>query len=117
MSSGFFVRAFISANLAAVGEEAVHDPGALIEFRPDLVYVHTSCQNVQRFAPLQCSEGEVQTYVDAEVDRYKKIWESLEQNVSCQIIQNNFELPPFAVLGNMDAVAHGGHSNFVSGGG
>ncbi len=112
LSSGFRPT-FYQSEYGRFYEEAVHDPGSLIEFRPDLVYVHTSCQNVREFAPLQCSEEEVQGYVDAEVDRYKKIWTSLEQNVSCQIIQNNFELPAFAVLGNMDAVAHGGHTNFV----
>ncbi len=112
LSSGFH-PVFYQCEYGRFYEEAVHDPGALIEFHPDIVYVHTSCQNVRGFAPLQCSEEEVQGYVDAEVDRYKKIWASLEQNVSCQIIQNNFELPPFAVLGNMDAVARGGHSNFL----
>jgi FkbH-like protein len=68
---------------------------------------------VQGFPPLQCSEEELQGYVDAEVGRYERIWASLENNFACQIIQNNFELPPFAILGNMDAVAYGGHSNFV----
>ncbi|CAN5579011.1 HAD-IIIC family phosphatase [soil metagenome] len=93
-------------------EEAVHDPQALIDFRPDLVYLHTSCQNIQGFAPLQSSEEELQGYVEAELDRYRRIWSGLEV-LGCQIIQNNFELPPFAILGNMDAVAYGGHSSFV----
>ena len=112
LSSGFR-PGFYQCEYGRFYEEAVHDPGALIEFRPDIVYVHTSCQNVQGFAPLQCSEEELQGHVDAEVCRYKRIWASLEQNLSCQIIQNNFELPSLAILGNMDAVAYGGHSNFV----
>ncbi len=85
----------------------------LIDFRPDIVYIHTSCRNIQGFAPLQCSEAELQGSIDAELGRFKQIWNSLEQNLSCQIIQNNFELPPFTTLGNMDAVANGGHSNFI----
>jgi FkbH-like protein len=112
LSSGFRPN-FYQCEYGRYYEEAVLDPGALIEFRPDLVYIHTSYRNVQEFAPLQCSEKELQGYVDAEAGRYKRIWASLEQNLSCQIIQNNFELPPFAILGNMDAVAYGGHSNFL----
>ena len=112
LSTGFR-PSFYQCEYGRYYEDAVLDPDALIEFRPDLVYIHTSYRNVQEFAPLQCSEEEMQGYVDAEVDRYKRIWASLEQNLSCQIIQNNFELPPFAILGNMDAVAYGGHSNFV----
>jgi predicted enzyme involved in methoxymalonyl-ACP biosynthesis len=112
LSSGFRPT-FYQCEYGRFYEESVHDPQALIDFRPDIVYLHTSCRNIQGFAPLQCSEAELQGYVDAEAGRFKQIWASLEQNLSCQIIQNNFELPPFALLGNMDAVAHGGHSNFV----
>jgi FkbH-like protein len=112
LSSGFR-PSFYQCEYGRYYEEAVLDPSALVEFHPDLVYIHTSCQNVLGFAPLQCPEEELQGYVDAEVGRYKRIWASLEQNLSCQIIQNNFELPPFAILGNMDSVAYGGHSNFI----
>ena len=112
LSSGFRPN-FYQCEYGRYYEEAVLDPDALIEFRPDVVYIHTSSLNVQEFAPLQCSEEELQGYVDVEVERYKRIWTSLEQNLSCQIIQNNFELPAFAILGNMDAIAYGGHSNFV----
>ena len=112
LSSGFR-PSFYQCEYGRYYEEAVLDPGALVEFRPDLVYIHTSCQNVQGFAPLQCSGEELRGYVNAEVGRYQRIWASLEQSLSCQIIQNNFELPPFAILGNMDGVAYGGHSNFI----
>jgi FkbH-like protein len=112
LSSGFRPT-FHQSEYGRYYEDAVHDPQALIDFRPDIVYVHTSCMNVQRFAPLQCSEAELQSYVDAEVGRYRQIWSSLEQKLSCQIIQNNFEMPPYAILGNMDAVATGGHSRFL----
>jgi FkbH-like protein len=111
--SGGFRPTFYQCEYGRFYEDAVHDPQALIDFRPDLVYIHTSCRNIQAFPPLQCTDDDLQTYVDAEVDRYRQIWASLEQNLACQMIQNNFELPPFAILGNMDAVANGGHSTFV----
>ncbi len=112
LSSGFR-PSFYQCEYGRFYEEAVHDPQALIDFRPDLVYVHTSCRNIQGYPPLQCSDQELQSYVDAEAERYKRIWNALEQNVGCQMIQNNFELPPQAILGNLDTVANGGRSNFV----
>ncbi len=112
LSSGFRPT-FYQGEYGRYYVEAVHDPQALIDFRPDLVYLHTSCQNVQGFAPLQCTAEQLQGYVEAEVGRYQQIWNALGTNVGCQIIQNNFELPPFAMLGNMDAVANGGHSSFI----
>jgi FkbH-like protein len=89
-------------------EDAVQDPADLIAFKPDIVYLHTSCLNVQSVPPVNCSEEEFEGYVEAEARRYRQIWKSIEQNVSAQIIQNNFETPPYAILGNFDAVSSGG---------
>jgi len=89
-------------------EDAAQDPTDLIAFKPDIVYLHTSCLNVQSVPPVNCPEDEFQGYVEAEAKRYRQIWKSLEQNVSAQIIQNNFETPPYAILGNFDAVSSGG---------
>jgi FkbH-like protein len=89
-------------------EDAVQDPADLIAFKPDIVYLHTSCLNVQSVPPVHCSEDEFEGYVEAEAKRYRQIWKSIEQNVPAQIIQNNFETPPYAMLGNFDAVSSGG---------
>ena len=93
-------------------EDAVLDPADLIAFAPDIVYVHTSVLNVQQTPPVNASPEDLQTYIDAEVSRYKAIWQSIEQNLPAQIIQNNFELPAAAILGNMDAVHSGGATRF-----
>jgi FkbH-like protein len=94
-------------------EDAVLDPRSLIDFKPDIVYIHTSYRNIQAAPPLNCTEEELQTLVEAELVRYRQIWNALETKVGCQIIQNNFEMPPYAVLGNMDATSPGGLSRFL----
>jgi FkbH-like protein len=93
-------------------EDAVLDPAELIAFAPDVVYIHTSCLNVLEMPPKSCSSSDLQTCVDAELARYKQIWQSIEQNLPAQIVQNNFETPPLAVLGNMDPVSAGGATRF-----
>jgi len=40
-------------------EDAVVDPQALIDFKPDLVYIHTSCLNTQNVPPLDCAEADL----------------------------------------------------------
>src|ERR1700737_2297682 len=106
LSSGF-LPAFHQSEFGRYYEDAVLDPQTLIDFRPDIVYLHTSCINVQIFPPLQCDHNDVQSFVDAELSRYQQIWQALQKNLSCQIIQNNFELPPVAIFGNMDMVFGG----------
>lgn len=94
--------------------DAVHDAEALIQFVPHLVYVHTSVRNIQRFAPIGCSEIEFEEHVKAEISFFQEIWTSLEEKIGCLVIQNNFEFPPYAIMGNLDATLAGGHTRFVS---
>lgn len=108
-----FRPTFLQSEYGRFYEEAVHDPTALINFKPDLVYVHTSCLNVQQAPPTNCSETDLAKYVEAELARYREMWDALDENVGCQVIQNNFEAPPYAHLGNLDAAASGGSSRFL----
>jgi FkbH-like protein len=94
-------------------EGAVLEPEQIAAFRPDLVYVHTSFVNLRNIPPVSCTRSDLSKFVDAELDRFRAIWESLSKTVGCQIIQNNFELPPHAILGNFDAVSSGGTTRYV----
>jgi FkbH-like protein len=95
-------------------EDAVLEPEIIAAFNPDIVYLHTCSLNIQTRPPVSCTEEELPAYVDAEINRFRAIWSSLDENVGCQIIQNNFELPPYATLGNLDAVSAGGMARFVA---
>lgn len=94
--------------------EAVHDTAALEDFHPDLVYLHTSVANIESFAPVNASEDAFEAAVDTEFARFQRIWSSLAEHLgTATIIQNNFELPPHAIFGNLDATLPGGHTRFV----
>ncbi len=108
-----FQPVFYQSEYGRFYDEAVQDPQALIDFKPQVVYVHTSCWNVRTWPPLGCTEAELAGFVEAELARYREIWDSIEKKLGCQVIQNNFETPPHALLGNMDAVAAGGQSRFL----
>ena len=113
LSNGF-KPTFHKGEFGRFYEEAVHEPQTLADFKPDLVYIHTSCINVRNFPPLSCTEADLPGYVEAELNRFREMWDSLEQHLGCQIIQNNFEMPPNAILGNMDAVSAGGASRYLT---
>jgi FkbH-like protein len=112
LESGFSAT-FHQSEFGRFYVDAVHDTQALIEFRPDIVYVHTSVFDIQDFAPLQSSQAEFQACVSREVSRYREIWTSIESKIGCLVIQNNFEFPPVAILGNLDATSVGGRTRFV----
>jgi FkbH-like protein len=95
-------------------EDAVLEPREIASFKPDIVYVHTCSLNIRNFPPVSCTEESLPGFIDAELSRYRAIWQSLSENVGCQIIQNSFELPSSATLGNLDAVSPGGQSRFIA---
>jgi FkbH-like protein len=94
-------------------EDAVLEPESIAAFHPDLVYLHTCTANIQGWPPTGCSEASFAGYVDTEMNRFRAIWSSLANLVGCQIIQNNFELPAHAILGNLDAVSPGGATRYT----
>jgi FkbH-like protein len=113
LESGFR-PVFCQSEYGRYYEDAVLEPEAIAEFKPDLVYIHTCSINIREFPPVSCSETDFSGFVQAEVNRYRAIWTSLNDTVGCQIIQNNFELPAIAILGNLDAVSPGGAIRFIN---
>ncbi|HEV2578972.1 MAG TPA: HAD-IIIC family phosphatase [Acidobacteriaceae bacterium] len=111
LASGFKPE-FHQSEYGRFYEDTVVDPADLISFAPDIVYLHTSYLNVRTVPPANSTAADRQACVDAELWRYQQIWQSIEQNVSAQIIQNNFELPPYATFGNMDSSSNGGATRF-----
>ncbi len=111
LSSGF-APTFHESEYGRFYEDPVHDPQSLIDFRPDLVYIHTTCQNVPPLSP-RTNEAELADQVTMQVIRFRAIWDAIERHLACQIIQNNFELPPYAIFGNMDATGSAGQSRFL----
>lgn len=84
-------------------QDAMFPPRELTEFSPDLVYIHTTNRNIRRFPALSAPPEEVEALIDGEFAYYREMWESIREKLGCTIIQNNFELPPFRLLGNADA--------------
>ncbi len=107
-----FAPVFHQSEYGRFYDDAVHDPQSLVDFRPDLVYIHTSCRNVPD-VPVNASQSEADELLEAHLGRFRAIWDALDQNLGCQVIQNNFELPPYAILGNMDGTSAGGQGRFL----
>ena len=94
-------------------EDATLDVASLADFKPDLVYVHNHFLNISRFPSPGFTEADLQERLAGELRRYAEMWDSIQKNVHCPVIQNNFETPPFPAMGNLDAIAPGGHTRFI----
>ena len=109
-----FLPTFHQTEYGRYQTDAVLSPEALVAFQPQMVYVHTGVRNVEGWPALQSTEAELAHCVSAELERFKDIWRSIGEHIGCEIIQNNFDPYPTAVLGNLDAVLPGGRGRFVT---
>ncbi len=94
-------------------EDAVLDTENLVAFKPEIVYVDTHWMNIQRWPATGATAAELQNTVDAELSRYRTIWNSIDRLIGCHIIQNNFVTPPVGLLGNSDCVVESGRVRLV----
>ena len=93
-------------------QDAVFGSEELDSFKPDIVFVHTTVRNLERFFPSLDDDAEKRE--DECFEYFFKAWESLERRYGCTVIQNNFELPIFRLLGNRDCWDSRGAVRFVS---
>lgn len=93
-------------------EDAVFGNPELAAFSPDVVYVHTSWVNITTFPGPQHTEAEVQSLLNAEMEKLTAVWKGLE-SLNCLVIQNNFDLPVNRSLGNLDGSALQGKTHFI----
>lgn len=91
-------------------EDAVLDPEAIRQFQPDLIYIYTGVRNIQNWPRVGDSGSGA---LNAELARFRQIWDSLRQISQCPIFQNNCELPDLRVLGNLEAGNPAGSVRFV----
>lgn len=90
-------------------------PQELYEFSPDVIFIHTSSRNITKFPAISDSDEQTDKLLNEEFVRFESAWQALKNKFgSVIIIQNNFELPYFRLLGNSDASNRRGHTNFIN---
>lgn len=94
-------------------EDAVFGAPELEEFAPEIVVIYTSAVNIINVPELGETAEQVAAKVEAEVARYRTIWERLGR-FSAVIVQNNFELPPHDYLGSLSASAPYGMARYIA---
>lgn len=95
-------------------EDGMFDNPELVEFAPEIIYIHTSDRNITSYPVVADSAEAVDEKLGFEYGRMAALWEHLAEKYHCPIIQNNYELPFYRLLGNQDAALLQGRVSFVS---
>ncbi|MCR5419710.1 MAG: HAD-IIIC family phosphatase [Lachnospiraceae bacterium] len=105
---------FYECEYARYWEDVMFDNPELLDFAPDIIYIHTSNRNIRQYPLLSMTASEVGDLLEADYDHFFKLWGKMEDTYKCPIIQNNFEYPFYRLLGNADATDFHGRVNYIN---
>lgn len=95
-------------------QEAMFPNEELEKFCPDLIYLCTCNRNIIQYPELSDSREKISELLRGESSRYQEMWDRLTDVYHCPVIQNNFELPMYRLLGNKEASDIHGAVNFIT---
>jgi len=94
--------------------QEILDPSSdFYAFKPDFVFLATTRRDLGAMPVVSDTPDEVQNAVDAAVGDWQSLWQMAHDRLGCQIIQNNFDAPPWRVFGNLEASQSGAPGNFI----
>lgn len=105
---------FYQSEYGQYWQDAIFGNEELDEFSPDVIYIHTTIRNIQPEISPKMTLEEIENAFENEKQRFKIMWSALERKFHCTIIQNNFEMPFFRLMGNREASDVHGVVNFVT---
>jgi FkbH-like protein len=94
-------------------EDVMFENDELRNFKPDIVFIHTTWRNVSQFPELRETETQVEDRIRREMQRFESLWNEIHSELGALIIQNNFDLPSLRPLGNLEASEAYGRIHFL----
>lgn len=105
---------FYQSEYAQYWQDAMFPSEELASFAPDIVFIHTTNRNITEFPKVTDKPEEVSEMLNKEFDRYRQMWQAVSARFHCPIIQNNFEMPFYRLMGNKDCSDYRGRENYIS---
>ena len=104
---------FYESGYNRFSEDVLFENPELWKFKPEIVFIHTTWQNVLEYPEFLEDTLQVEDRVRREMTRFESLWEKIHTGLNGIIIQNNFDLPRLRPLGNLEAVQSFGRVNFL----
>ena len=105
---------FYESEYGQYWQDAMFDNEELKAFGPDIIYIHTSNRNITRYPAAADEPDAVEELKKSQYEHFESMWERLAAVYHCPIIQNNFELPSYRLMGNAEASLKQGRVRFIN---
>ncbi len=84
--------------------QEILDPSSdLYRFKPDFIFLAVTRRDLGSMPAVSDSPETVDAAVEAAVNEWEDLWRIAHERLGCQIVQNNFDLPPWRVFGNLES--------------
>jgi FkbH-like protein len=88
------------ADYGTFHQEILDPSSELYEFKPNVVYLATHWRNLGHLPTLSNSAQEVSASLEEEYRDWAMLWQTAHDRLGCQVLQNNFDTPPWRSLDN-----------------
>lgn len=105
---------FYESEYAQYWQDAMFDNPELVNFAPDMIYIHTSNRNITGYPGVTDQAEQIDALLEEQFEHFSVMWDKLARQYHCPIIQNNFEYPFYRILGNQEAVYLQGRISFIN---
>lgn len=105
---------FYESEYAQYWQDIMFDNEGLDNFKPDLIFIHTSSKNINKYPTVYDSDEVIRTKLEEQYNHFEIMWKKIQEKYHCPIIQNNFEQPYFRLMGNKDVSDIHGRNNFIN---
>jgi len=102
------------ADYGLIRQEILDPASELYNFKPSLIYIATTWRDLARRPGLSDVADSVQELVEAECKDWLGLWDTAYQRSRSQIVQNNFDSPPWRQLANHEMRHCAGFGRFVA---
>jgi FkbH-like protein len=97
-----------------VMRQEILDPTSdLHRFRPQLLFLASTRHDLGRLPSPSDTVEAVEAAARAEVDDWLTLWHTAHDRLGCQIIQNDFDAPPWRSFGNLEMNHPAAPGNFI----
>ncbi|NLP26771.1 MAG: HAD-IIIC family phosphatase [Clostridiales bacterium] len=106
---------FYQSEYGQYWQDSMFENAELTEFKPDIIFIHTTTRNITEYEfDMTTSAETVEYQIQKQYQHFESMWQSLTKKYNCPIIQNNFEMPSYRLLGNKDVSDFHGKLWFVN---
>jgi len=102
------------AEFGVFRQDILSPDSALYAFKPRVVFLATGWRDLAHIPDLTDDRERVEVAVRMEVEDFSALWRAAHDRLGCQIIQNNFDLPPWRTLSNHERRHPAGLGAYIS---